>query len=151
MIPGIMSSYKLQAAQGKDKAGAGHSLLTSMMSKSSLDRGACMPILSSYFPISQAPRKHSWPLLTAVPQYIPYCTVSKYSACPCFKTFKLAYIIFVANAYSLMPAALSPPDCSQQHPVHLPSLPLKKALFSLHKPTQCLRCQLHLRVTLLHG
>lgn len=109
--PVLCLPAKSRQLRGKDEAGAGHSLLTSMMSKSSLDHealSACMPILSSYFLIPQVPRKHSWPLLTAITQSIPHYIVSKYLACPCFKTFD--YIILVANAYSLMPAALSPPQ-----------------------------------------
>lgn len=67
------------------------------------------PILSSYFPVCQVPGKHAWPLLTVIPQSIPHHTVSKYSVCPCFKTFKLDYIFAGANAYSLVPAAPSAP------------------------------------------
>lgn len=136
---------KSRQLREKYKAGAGPSFPTSTLSTSSLDRGAlsaCKPVPSSYFSISPVPRKYTWPLLTVIPQSIPHYTVPKYSVCPHFKTFKLDYVFPGANAYSLMPAARLPSDWWQQPPAHLPDLPWRKALFSLHKSTQCLRCQL---------
>lgn len=120
-------SAKSRQLRGRYEAGAGPSLLTYTLSKSSVDHGAPSarePILSCYFTISQFPRKHAWALPTVIPQPIPHYTVSKYLVRPCFKTLSLTTPFL---------GPMLPVSCLQHHLPsawsELPTLPWRKALF----------------------
>lgn len=108
----------------------------------------CQPVspYPSCFPVSQVPRKHTWAFLAASPQPILHCALSMYLVWPCFKIFIQPDCTFPgASVCSLLPAAPPPLWLSTSAQTDI-----QESSVSLHKPAQCLSCQLHLRATLLH-
>lgn len=86
-------------------------------------------LVSIFVSVSQDPIKHTWALLTVMPQPVPYYIVSMYSVRP---SLKFNYVFPETKAYTSHLQSCLPSDWPQQCSAHLPNQPLRKALLSLH-------------------